>query len=463
MNRLGRRAAVAAHDPVLSTIVAGALVGAAVQVRLSRYDGLALTMAVAGVLFLVQSVRSAGEGVPSRLRRPLVTGLLAVQVCAFIPLATKAFGDARTSARVLAVLAGVVVVALAADQVRARPGTGAWGRSVLVLAVGVMGMLWVTNVPTNIDVFHFQEVGAGRLLSGENPYAPGYPNPYGGAETDRFYAPGLSVDGVLQFGYPYPPLSLLLAVPGHLLGDVRVAHLLAVMAAGWLLLHMVEDSWHARAGGLLFLTSPMLLPLVQRGWTEAFLILALVATVWVLRRGSGHTTAVVTLGLFVAVKQYTALFLPVLLVVGPRWCTAVQRWRVAWQAVAVATVVTLPLALWSFGDFLYSVVLLQFRQPFRDDAMSLPAQAVRLWAIPGEAVALIGIVVAIALALWWVLRRAPRTWAGAAAGSALVMLAFLLFNKQAFTNYYLFAVAATWLSVAVHADTASPDAVDVRR
>lgn len=32
------------------------------------------------------------------------------------------------------------------------------------------------------------------------------------------------------------------------------------------------------------------------------------------------------------------------------------------------------------------------------------------------------------------------------------MLAFLLFNKQAFTSYYMLAVALVWLAVAMHGD-----------
>ncbi len=46
------------------------------------------------------------------------------------------------------------------------------------------------------------------------------------------YATGVSQNGRLQFGYPYPPLTLLLALPGHLLGDFRYAQLAALTLAG---------------------------------------------------------------------------------------------------------------------------------------------------------------------------------------------------------------------------------------
>ena len=48
--------------------------------------------------------------------------------------------------------------------------------------------------------------------------------------------PGLSVNGRLQFGFPYFPLSLLLAMPGQLLtGDHRYAQLVALELAAILM------------------------------------------------------------------------------------------------------------------------------------------------------------------------------------------------------------------------------------
>lgn len=439
-------------DPAALVVVAAVLIGGAIQVRLGRFDGLALGMAVLGTALVAVAIPSWHRPRIARemRRRRLAHLVLAVHVLSLVPLVRAALAGTTSPLRMVVVPAALAGVLLAWDQLRPVPTSGAWGRAGLVAAFGLLGLFWIATVPTNIDVFHYQDIGTERLLDGTNPYAPGYPNPYDGIETHTFFAPGLSVDGVLQFGFPYPPLSLLLAVPGALLGDVRLAHLAAVAVAGWLLLTMVEDSWASRVGGVLFLSTPMLLPLVQRAWTEAFLILAVVALAWLLRRGRGLDA--VALGLFVAVKQYAAMFLPVLLWVAPHWRTAAERWRALGIAVAVATAVTLPLALWDLGDFLFSVVLLQFRQPFRDDAMSLPALAERTLGWSGEALALVGILVAVAVAMWWVVRRAPRTWPAAATGMALVMLAFLLFNKQAFTNYYMLAVAMLWLGVALRDD-----------
>jgi len=47
-----------------------------------------------------------------------------------------------------------------------------------------------------------------------------------------------------------------------------------------------------------------------------------------------------------------------------------------------------------------------------------------------------------------VLRRAPRTPAGFAAGASLVFLAFFAFNKQAFCNYYFFVIGGICCALA---------------
>lgn len=458
------RQRVVGGDPVVVWVLAGALAGGAIQLRLSRWDGLALAWVVGAVAVLAWTLTRRDPVGPPRGPRGVVAGVVLVQVVATVPLAREVFTGDPPWLVATAAVAGLVAVAAALDLLRPDPwlGTDGRGSAVLVGAVMALGLCWLAAQSTNIDVFHYQRVAAQRLLTGQSPWAPGYPNPYDGAGSAEFFGPGLVHGDRLGFGFPYPPLSLLLSTVGYLLGDVRIAHLLAVVAAGGLLLHMAPDRWSARAAGILLLTTPMLLPTVQRGFTEAFLILGTVALLWVLRRPVPGWTAVVALGLFLALKQYAVLVLPVVLVLGPRWATVGERWRTAARAVAVAVAVTLPLALWGFGDFLFSVVWLQFLQPFRDDAMSIPALVVRAWGWPGAPLALGGIVAAVAVATWWVCRRGPRTWSGVALGSAVVMLAFLLFNKQAFTNYYLYAVSLVWLAVALADDPDAQPDVDPR-
>ena len=442
-----------AFGPTALLAVAATLVGLAIQVRRDGFDDVALLFAVVATVLAAATLRARDVTAPApgagAVTRTVVRGLLLVQLGAFVPLLDEhLFGRAEQPGSIVAGGLFVLVAVLGWDQLADDPLTARWGRAAMVAAVGGLGLLWLAANSTGIDVLMFQEVGVDRLLSGENPWAPGFPNRYTPAQTEAFYGPGLADGNRLNFGYPYPPLSLLLALPGEFVGDLRVMHLLAMLVAGWLLLTMVHDSWASRAGGVLFLTTPLLLRVVEWSFTEAFMVATLVATLWALRRGRG-AASVLALGLFLASKQYAVLFLPVILWVAPTLRTTAERWWLTWRAVLVAAVVTVPAALWDLGDFVFSIGILHLRQPFRSDSLSVLAFSVNHWDVPPESSFLVLSLVATLAGLWWVLTRAPRTWWGVAAGVAVVQLAFLLFNKQAFTNYYLFVAAVLCMGVAL--------------
>src|SRR4029453_1796557 len=85
---------------------------------------------------------------------------------------------------------------------------------------------WILSHTTDpfIDVHVFQRDSLAALLAGRNPYAIDFPNLYG--DGTPFYGAGLTAGGRVLFGYIYPPINLLLALPGHLLaGDHRYSHL----------------------------------------------------------------------------------------------------------------------------------------------------------------------------------------------------------------------------------------------
>lgn len=442
---LGSRAVL--HDRLVWLLTAGLLLGGAAQLRRGSLDGVALGMVVAATVLVVVVVgRGARSSATGEGRVVLARTALVVQLVALAPLAFDAFDEASAAMVALAAVGGLVVALTAWDQLGERPVLGRWGALAMVAGVGLVGWCWLRSQPLAIDVLTFQRVAVERLLAGHGPWAPGYPNIYGPGATEVFYGPGLADGEVLNFGFPYPPLSLLLAVPGALAGDVRLAHLAAVVVAGGLLLGVEGRRWSGRAGGVLLLTTPMLLPIVARGFTESFLNLALVGATVGVRRARRPLVAVVALGLFVAVKQYAVLLLP-LLVLAPRWPSVRQRVGVAAGAVGVAIVVTAPFALFGLRDLVHSTVVFHLRQPFRTDAMSVTAFVARNLGVDMAPVALPATVLALAAALWWTLRRAGDL-AGRAAGCTLVMLAFLLFDKQAFTNYYVFVTATAWLAVA---------------
>jgi uncharacterized membrane protein len=315
----------------------------------------------------------------------------------------------------------------------------------------VLAFIVFRNVaPTPIiDVFMFQQTGASRLLHGLNPYLPGYPNLYG--PNQHFYGPGMvGDDNLLTVGVPYPPVSLLLALPAYVIGgDVRFADIAGITASALLLILCRPGRWTGLTA-MLFLLTPRVLLIIELSWTEALFVMTFSLVMFcALRWKAGLPYA---LGLFFATKQYSILTLPFVsfLAAAEGWKGAV---RLIAKALSLAAVVTLPFVLWNPHAFWRSVVEFQIRQPFRADALSH-----LVWiraALPQSPLVMLAPFVGYALATALVLWRSPRTPAYFAAGTTFVWLVFVAFNKQAFCNYYYFAIAtACWAAAASSADDA---------
>jgi hypothetical protein len=423
-------------------------VGAAVQIA----DGYGrpaafvwLTVAVAAVLLAVvlPSHRTL-EAVLGRVLPPVLVVALVGQLWAMLQRTPARPFDAVPSWRPTFLLAAVVVVVAACGIAMGR-GLVRHLAILALLATHLALGIWTIRVQPQpwpmIDVYMFQRDSVAALLAGVNPYAITFPNPY---TNGVYYGPGMVVDGRLTFGFVYPPLSVFLSVLGQWAGgDVRYAQLGAMTLAAAFMAY----TRRGRLGGLaaaLFLFTPRNLFVLEQSWTEPFVVLFLAATVWCAARHP--RVAPYVLGLFLAVKQYAVLALPLaLLITRPPMSLAGLR-RTVVPAVAVAAVVTLPLALREPTGFLRAVVELQFYQPFRPEALSY----LGLLAGPdlqppfGTGVAFAVAAAVTGLALW----RAARTPAGFALGVSAVFLAFFVLNKQAFANYYFFVIGALCVAVA---------------
>lgn len=325
------------------------------------------------------------------------------------------------------------------------PWLGRWRPWLLVLAFLIVGR-WMLQASPNphIDVFVFQRDGAAALLQGHNPYALRYPDIYG---NSPFYGPGLSINGQLQFGFPYLPLGLLLTLPAHVLtGDYRWTQLLAMAFAG-LVIMLARPSPTSRVMGALFLFSPRTFFVLEQGWTEPLVmgLLALVALVAV-KRPRWLPYAV---GLLLAVKQYTVFMVPLALLLLPReqW-TVRDIGRFALKAALPGLLVTVPFLLAGPQDFWFDVVQLQVLQPFRDEALSFLAWWKQQYGVQPSTVWPFVVSVAVTGLVMW---RAPRTVGGFVAGVTVVYLAFFATNKQAFCNYYYLVMGAAALAAALSA------------
>lgn len=350
---------------------------------------------------------------------------------------------------------GLVAVVIA----MASAAVVAWvGRTAIVhriaLAVLLAGAAWLgawtirESPEPHIDVMGVHEDAFRAVARGESPYGITFDDIYG--PNEGFYAAEMRDGRRVLFGFPYPPLSLLMAWPGHAwFGDLRYSEVAALVASAALM------AWIGGALGIgcaaVLLLAPRILFQIEQGWTEPFPILMLTLTVATALRKPSLTW--LPLGLLIATKQHMVLalaFVPMLAASpGVKGLAAVKaQGALALKAVAVAAAVTLPLALLDVDAFVRSAVLLQLREPFRLDSLSFTRWLLALgWRLDKEVAVLVSLTAgAIGLGLsWW---RAPRTPAGFAAALGFTCFLLAAFGKKAFLNYYFMVVAFLLTAVA---------------
>jgi hypothetical protein len=335
--------------------------------------------------------------------------------------------------------AGLAVVAGIAASPIVGVAHDAWWRLVALAGLHLVLGLWVIAAapPPHIDVWVMQVDGSRALVEGVNPYLPIYPNLHG--EDSPFYGPGLVVDGELTIGFPYPPLSLVLVVPGELLGDPRFVHLIAIGVAA-LVMAAGRPGPVASGAALLYLFTPWTFIMVVGAWTEPLVVLAIATTVLAAVRAPRLLGLAV--GLLIAVKQYLILGLPLaLLLLASGWR---RRLSIAWQSLAVATLIMLPFLIWDPGAFLWSTVGSLAGQAFRPDSLSYLAILPGDW---GPRLSVIGFLLlapALALVAW----RAPRSPAAFAASLAFLLLVFFAFSRQGSANYHYAVIGALCCAIA---------------
>lgn len=431
-------------------LLAALTLGVALAIR--TLQGLQIGLVVAAVL--IAFVAATGSRPIGFLRDeglgrilPLFVGGVAisiffVQVVRFYPTANGLQSSVR-------LVGCVAVVVLALLTLMGRGGPWVAGGLVAAYAATMAAMIgFTTGGPTATDVVVFQQDGVDALLRGENPFALVFPDIYPPESSAAFYAPGLSVDGVLQFGYPYFPLGLLVITPFEWLGDFRFAHLTAVIACAALMLWMSSHVLSRMATVVLLLASPSVL-IVRLGWMDPLVLVAVVLVVAVAvrsaRRKTDRTSAAT--GLIFAMKQYTAfLLIPTLLLLERPWTTraVVRHFAIAGS---VFLLITLPFALWDIGAFWWSAVELQFVQPYRPDSIALPALVPDLWSTLSPIVTVGGPVIIVVVVSVIVAFKTPTGGQGFALGAGLVLAVAFVTSKQAFANYY-FVVLGTLCAAA---------------
>ncbi len=336
----------------------------------------------------------------------------------------------------------------AAVLVAAGLGEAGWlGRARLPILLALLAThfalgVWLIQASPQpyIDVWHWHNEAFSLLAQGKNPYAATMPDIYG---HGHFYGPGLLEENRVLVGFPYPPLSMLWAWAGHAIaGDYRYANLVSMTAAGALMAYARGGRVGAAAAAA-FLFTPRGFYVLEQGWTEPNMVLCLALVVFAACRAPRLVPWIA--GLFWAVKQYAVLTLPLFWLLRGALGPPRELLKAIGIGAAVAAGLVVPFFAWAPRPFFDDLVMFQARQPFRPDALSIPA-----WLVskgqppPGTWVGFAALAVCLGLSLW----RAPRTPAGLAMGAALSMAGFFAFGKQAFCNYYYLIVGALCCAVA---------------
>jgi hypothetical protein len=376
------------------------------------------------------------------LRRSMVS----VVIAAFcVPSASQVVGHWTDSGSVL-MLASLAVAAVAGIAILA-PSVGRLPRPVLptlsVIVVGLLTLLSLPQLSYHIDVFEFMTRGSEGLLNGRNPYAMTYPNVYDAQESAVFYGPGVLVNDEVTYGFPYLPASLFGAVPGFLLGDVRLSNGLALLLLALAVLWDGHADLRSRVIAIALVIGPGFFLVAAGSFTEPMQVAILGAAALAMKRRR-MLVAAILVGLLLATKQYLIVALPCL------WLLR-SIWRPRHYAIAIGTgaAVMLPFVVNNFGAFWRSVFEFHMVQRFRGESLSWLALSVNQFGWPrpslfGVLPIAVGVVVSVGLASYYA--PGPAAFVVATAASTLAMV---MTSKQAFPNYYCFVGGALLIAAVI--------------
>lgn len=321
----------------------------------------------------------------------------------------------------------------------------------LVMAASVLLGIWMIRAsPTpSIDVVVVHNEAMNALLDGKDPYRISFPNIYGDA-WKHFYNPSVVFGDRIAFGYPYPPVSLLFAIPGYVaFGDYRYS-LLMLLTGAALLIGYGRSHLPAKLAAVALLTTPRGFFVLEQGWTEPMTIFLVALTVYLLREGPLNASWAA--GIMLAAKQYLPFI--GLGVLRTLW---LDRARWYWAATVIGLVgiaCVVPFALWHTNSFMRSVVWLQTVEPFRTDALSFLVWADRNGYGRGNFIWAVGAAIAAAVVSLVATKNTPS---GLAASSAFIMFTMFVFGSKAFCNYYYFVIGALCIAIGAFAGPGERD------
>jgi hypothetical protein len=215
-----------------------------------------------------------------------LTGLVAIQLFSMLFVVAGATEATVPKVSQRPYQMGVAIAACGLAMIAASSQRkGMWiGFVVMAATFAGIGVWKIRSAPSPfIDVFIFHRDAAEALAKGTNPYTITFPNIYG--PTTYVYGPGVVQDGRLLFGYPYPPLVLMLTSASHwIFEDARYAMLVSMLVSAVMIALIRRD----RAGmliAMLLLFTPRAFYILELAWTEPISVMLLAAAVLVATRG----------------------------------------------------------------------------------------------------------------------------------------------------------------------------------
>ena len=288
---------------------------------------------------------------------------------------------------------------------------------IVVAALGARYAIVAFDIEPGFDVHLIQEAAGQALLAGQNPY--------------HTY--------IYDSGYPYWPLSAVMAAAGLLVGEARwgllVADAITVLAFIAIARNVgAPGRLGALAGALLLWNASGLLVTWQSLPEPAVIAFAALGVVALTRPGNRGKLAGVAIGMAIAVKQLGLGLLPLLPISRSR-----HRWTATAVTAATAAVFILPFFLLDPAAFLEGSVSSHMVEPARDFAVNLldplPGVVPR-FNVPLVVTGVLALGIGFAVRLRW-----PDAIDGWLAGSiALLTVAFSLIGIS-FVNYYQIPLA----------------------
>ena len=253
-----------------ATIAAVCFIGFAVQFKDGNLSRPALTFVTLGLICCVWGLVSGDR----RLRWYVPYAALASEFIAHLvarPNLWIAQDAAPFRAGILFCGASTLAVCVVSS---ARWRRVAFGAAVAgMFAIGV----WMlrTSPPPLIDTYNLHQEASAALLAGRNPYQIHIRDIYSPEDSRKFYGPGISLNGRIMVGFPYPPVSLFISALGYLVaGDCRYAHL-AVICLAAVLLAYARPSKLSFLAALLFLFTPRVFLVLENTWSEPTVVFLL--------------------------------------------------------------------------------------------------------------------------------------------------------------------------------------------